>query len=83
MNVFVTGAAPVIRLFDDGHSVSILDNRPGLMADDLGEAGARVPIGCITDRAIVAKAISHSESVMHLAAAFRETGTPDSLYKAI
>jgi nucleoside-diphosphate-sugar epimerase len=89
MEIFVTGgtgftgAALVERLLADGHSVSVLDNKPGLIADKLAAAGANVCFGSITERSDVAGAIGNPEVVMHLAAAFRETGAPDALYKSV
>lgn len=89
MNVFVTGgtgftgAALVERLLTDGHSVTVLDNKPGLIADKLKAAGTKIHFGSITDRDSVAAAIGKPEVVFHLAAAFRETGAPDELYKSV
>ena len=89
MRIFVTGgtgftgAALVSRLLDDGHSVSVLDNKSGLILDKLKERGADVSIGSVTDREAVARGVAGADVVMHLAAAFRETGAPDSLYKAV
>jgi len=89
MRVFVTGgtgftgAALVERLLLDGHSVSILDTKPGLIADKLVEAGAEITYGSVADREPVARASAGAEVVMHLAAAFRETGAPDELYKSV
>jgi nucleoside-diphosphate-sugar epimerase len=89
MRVFVTGgtgftgAALVERLLKDGHSVSVLDNKPGLIADKLTAAGAEITYGSVADREAVARASKGAEVVMHLAAAFRETGAPDELYKTV
>ena len=89
MRIFVTGgtgftgAALVSRLLDEGHSVSVLDNKPGLVLDQLKAHGADVTIGSVTDRESVARGVADAEVVMHLAAAFRETGAPESLYKAV
>lgn len=89
MKVFVTGgtgftgAALVQRLLKDGHSVSVLDNKPGLIADRLKAAGADITYGSVTDREVVARASEGAEVVQHLAAAFRETGAPDELYKSV
>jgi len=89
MRVFVTGgtgftgAALVKRLLKDGHSVSVLDNKPGLIADKLEAAGAEITYGSVADRDPVARASKGAEVVIHLAAAFRETGAPDELYKSV
>jgi len=89
MRVFVTGgtgftgAAVVLRLLKEGHSVSVLDKQPGIALDALKTAGASVVLGSITDRQVVADRVQGAEVVMHLAAAFRETGAPDSLYREV
>lgn len=89
MRVFVTGgtgftgAALVSRLIRDGHSVSVLDKQEGLALDKLRAEGAEVTIGSVADREAVARGSEGAEVVMHLAAAFRETGAPDSLYRQV
>jgi nucleoside-diphosphate-sugar epimerase len=89
MEVFVTGgtgftgAALVKRLLADGHSVRVLDKNPGLIANELESLGAKIAYGSVTDRALVADAMGEPEVVLHLAAAFRETGAPDELYKSV
>ncbi len=89
MRVFVTGgtgftgAAVVLRLLKEGHSVSVLDKQPGIALDALKTVGASVVLGSITDRQVVADRVQGAEVVMHLAAAFRETGAPDSLYREV
>ena len=89
MRVFVTGglgftgAALVGRLLREGHSVSVLDNQPGLLRDELETAGAEVVLGSILDRELVAKCSAGAEVVMHLAAAFRESGAPDAVYREV
>ncbi len=86
MRVFVTGglgftgAALVSRLLQRGDSVAVLDKNPGLIKDSLEAAGADVTLGSITDRETVARCAQGAEVVLHLAAAFRETGAPDALY---
>ena len=86
MRVFVTGglgftgAALVERLLDDGHSVSVLDKNPGLRRKEIEARGADVALGSITDAELVSRCAKGAEVVLHLAAAFRETGAPDSLY---
>lgn len=78
-----TGAALVQRLLKDGHTVSVLDKQPGLIADELARAGATLHFGSVTDPGVVAKAVEGSEVVLHLAAAFRELNVPESLYKDV
>lgn len=78
-----TGAALVQRLLRDGHEVSVLDKQPGLIADELEKAGARLIYGSVTDRDTVRKAVEGAEVVQHLAAAFRELGVPDSVYDEV
>ena len=89
MRVFVTGgtgftgAALVQRLLKEGHNVSVLDNKPGLISSQLEAAGAELHSGSVTDTDQVAEATKGAEVVVHVAAAFRETGSPDSLYKSV
>jgi len=89
MKIFVTGgtgftgAALARKLLDDGHTVTVLDKQPGLAYDSLKRDCESVELASITDRAVVAKCTEGAEVVMHLAAAFRETGAPDSLYKDV
>ena len=78
-----TGAALVVRLLNDGYSVHVLDNKPGLADAELIARGAELTYGSVTDRAVVAGAVAGCDVVMHLAAAFRELEAPDSLYKAV
>jgi nucleoside-diphosphate-sugar epimerase len=89
MRVFVTGglgftgAALVARLLERGHSVAVLDKNPGLCKEEIEAAGADVTLGSVTDREAVARCTRGAEVVMHLAAAFRETGAPDALYRQV
>lgn len=89
MKVFVTGGtgftgtALVRRLLDDGHEVSVLDKQPGLADAELRERGARIAYGSVTDRAAVAGCSEGAEVVMHLAAAFRELGVGDDVYRSV
>jgi nucleoside-diphosphate-sugar epimerase len=89
MRIFVTGgsgftgAALVERLLRDGHSVVSLDKQAGLFDDELKRKGAELVYASVTDRAAVAKCSQDAEVVMHLAAAFRDIGVPDAVYKSV
>ena len=78
-----TGAALVSRLLSDGHEVAVLDKSPGLFAEQLGAEGARITYGSVTEKEKVSETVAGAEVVMHLAAAFRETGAPDALYREV
>lgn len=89
MKIFVTGgtgftgAAVVNRLLDAGHGVTVLDKQPGLVMERLQERGAEIVIGSVTDREQVTNCVRDATVALHIAAAFRETGAPDSLYKEV
>lgn len=89
MQVFVTGgtgftgAALVERLISDGHSVSVLDKQPGLASERLEKLGADISYGSVTDKELVAKGARGAEVVLHLAAAFRDVGASNALYKSV
>lgn len=78
-----TGAALVERLLKDGFAVSSLDKQPGLMDKRLADLGAELHYGSVVDRQQVAAAATGASVILHLAAAFREIGVPDDLYKAV
>ncbi len=78
-----TGAALASRLLAEGHSVAVLDKQPGLADRELERAGARIAFASVTDREAVRRAVAGAEVVMHLAAAFREAGAPDALYREV
>lgn len=78
-----TGAALVDRLLREGHEVVALDKQPGLIDDELRRKGVKIVYGSVTDRDAVARSVEGAEVVMHLAAAFREIGVPDEVYKAV
>ena len=75
-----TGAHLVRRLISRGHDVVVLDNKKGIVFDDLVELGAEISIGSITDKNLVENLVSGCDTVHHLAAAFREINVPKSLY---
>ena len=78
-----TGAALVTRLLDDGHEVVTLDKQSGLIDDSLKEKGAAIRYGSVSDREAVKQAMQGCEVVHHVAAAFREVGVPDAVYKEV
>jgi len=78
-----TGAALTLRLLKEGHEVSVLDKQPGLCRDEIEQRGATVELGSVTDRAAVQRGSEGADVVFHLAAAFRETGAPDQLYRDV
>ncbi len=75
-----TGSALVKRLLSRGDEVIVLDNQKGIMYDELEKLGAKISIGSITDREIVASCVAGCETVFHLAAAFRKVNLPKSVY---
>lgn len=89
MRIFVTGglgftgAALTSRLLDLGHEVAVLDKNAGLCRKELEARGAEIELGSITDREQVARLARGAEVVLHVAAAFRETGAPPSLYRQV
>ncbi len=78
-----TGAALVERLLKDGHKVVALDKQPGLIDDELRKLGAEIVYGSVADRDVVARCSVGVEVVQHLAAAFREIGVADDVYKTV
>jgi len=75
-----TGAALVLSLLEQGHSVRSLDYQPGIRFEDLKQAGAELIQGTITDPDLVDKSTAGVDVVFHLAAAFRELNVPDRHY---
>jgi len=75
-----TGKALVKRLLDLGHTVVVLDYKEGLRTQELRDWGAKVMLGSVTDREVVAHAMQGVDVVHHLAAAFREMGVPNHHY---
>lgn len=78
-----TGAALVLRLLGEGHAVSVLDNKPGLISGELAARGAELTYGSVTERGVVASAVAGCDAVMHLAAAFRELEASDAVYRQV
>lgn len=75
-----TGGHLVRRLISRGHEVIVLDNKKGIVFDELEQLGAQITIGSVTDKALVDKLTAGCDTVQHLAAAFREINVPKSLY---
>jgi nucleoside-diphosphate-sugar epimerase len=75
-----TGGHLVRRLLSRGHEVIVLDNKKGIVYDELKQLGAQITIGSVTDKALVDKLTEGCDIVQHLAAAFREINVPKSLY---
>ncbi|MDA0576978.1 MAG: NAD(P)-dependent oxidoreductase [Verrucomicrobia bacterium] len=78
-----TGAALVLRLLEDGHRVRALDNKPGIREAQLRKAGAEILFGSITDPDLMRKATEGCAVVFHLAAAFRDMGSPNQVYRDV
>lgn len=75
-----TGSHLVERLLERGDEVTVLDNSPGLFAEELEAKGADVVLGSVADRETVERATEGADVVFHLAAAFREIDAPDEVY---
>ena len=75
-----TGAHLARRLISRGHDVLVLDNKKGIVYDDLVNLGAEITIGSITDKNLVDSLVAGCDTVHHLAAAFREINVPKALY---
>jgi nucleoside-diphosphate-sugar epimerase len=75
-----TGAHLVRRLLSKGHEVVVLDNKKGIVYDDLLNLGAEITIGSVTDKDLVDDLVANCDTIHHLAAAFREVNVPKSIY---
>jgi nucleoside-diphosphate-sugar epimerase len=75
-----TGGHLVRRLLSKGHEVIVLDNKKGIVYDELESLGAKISIGSVTDKQLVDSLVKGCDIVQHLAAAFREINVPKSLY---
>ena len=86
MRTFVTGGTGftgshlVRRLLEEGHDVVVLDNQPGLFANELAAAGAKIEIGSVADPRLVDRLTEGVEVVHHLAAAFRRINVSKKVY---
>lgn len=75
-----TGAHLVRRLISRGHDVVVLDNKKGIVYEDLVDLGAEIRIGSVTDKKLIEELVTGCDTVHHLAAAFREVNVPKALY---
>lgn len=75
-----TGSHLVRRLLSRGHDVRVIDNHKGLFYDELVDLGARVTLGSIVDRELVAQMVSGCDVVHHVAAAFRSVNDSKEVY---
>ncbi len=75
-----TGSHLVRRLLARGDSVRVLDNQPGLFADELKSLGAELTLGSVADAPLLRRLVDGCEIVHHLAAAFRQVNRPQSEY---
>jgi nucleoside-diphosphate-sugar epimerase len=78
-----TGAHLVRRLISRGHEVVVLDNKKGIVYEDLVNLGAEIIIGSVTNEELVDKLVAGCYTVHHLAAAFREVNVPKALYRDV
>lgn len=78
-----TGKALALRLAAEGHEVTAFDCREGLRTDELRAAGVQVVLASVTDADAVDAVTPGMERVLHVAAAFRETGMSDRHYRDV
>ncbi len=75
-----TGSHLVRRLLGRGHAVRVLDDVPGLFAEELRGRGADLTLGSVTDARLVDGVMCGVEQVFHLAAVFRKINLPRQVY---
>lgn len=75
-----TGAALVRRLISLNHEVTVIDNKEGLIYEELKEKGANIYLGSITDNDFLKEKFKGIDVVFHVAAAFRELNVPREHY---
>ena len=78
-----TGSHLVRRLLERGDGVRVLDNAPGLFADELRDRGADITLGNVTDDPIVDRIMTGVDQVFHVAAVFRQINMPDHAYHEV
>lgn len=75
-----TGSHLTRRLLQRGHKVTVIDNQPGLFADELRSLDAEILLGSVTDRQLVDTAAKGCQVIYHVAAAFRKVNLPRKVY---
>ncbi len=75
-----TGSHLTLRLLDRGHQVVVLDKKRGLFDDELLRKGAQVTIGSIMDKDLVDDLMRGCDTVLNLAAEFRQVNQPKEVY---
>ena len=78
-----TGSHLVRRLLARGDAVRILDNAPGLFAQELEDGGAEITLGSVTDVDVVDRVTEGARQVFHVAAVFRQINLPDRVYRDV
>jgi nucleoside-diphosphate-sugar epimerase len=78
-----TGSYLTRRLLSRGNEVHVVDNQPGLFHDELINLGAQVTIGSVTDKELMDRLVEDCDIVHHLAAAFRQVGVPEGIYRDV
>ena len=78
-----TGSHLVRRLLGRGHQVRVLDSAPGLFFKELGDLGADITLGSVTDPALVDRLMVGVHRVFHVAAVFRKINLPDRVYHEV
>lgn len=75
-----TGSHLVKRLLERGHQVLVLDKSAGLFFDELTKLGAKIELGDVLDKELVARLVAGCQVVFHVAAAFRQIDLPKKVY---
>ena len=75
-----TGSHLVRRLLERGHSVRVLDDAPGLFAEELRALGAELTLGSVSDARLVDGLMRGVEQVFHVAAVFRKINLAQQVY---
>lgn len=75
-----TGAALARAYAEQGHEVTVLDTKPGLMDEELKALGVDIVYGSVADLETLRKVVPGQELIQHLAAAFRKVSLPKRVY---